>query len=143
MHFFLKFRVLCAGGGGVVLIEPHNGLFSAWLHKRLHKTEFFDPKMPGWEAPIAGPMSGANQALAHIVFERDREIFQTRYGSRLEVVHTEYLLNGLRYLLSGGVNFRPLVPGFMDGPLSLLEKLGRPLAKHWSLHKLIVMRKRV
>lgn len=139
--FFQELIRVLRPGGGSILVEPHIGAFSAWMHKRLHTTEFFDPMMPGWEAHIVSPMSGANQALAHIVFERDRKIFQERYGSWLEVVATEYVLNGLRYLLSGGVNFRPLAPAFVDRPLQLLEKLGKPLAKHWSLHKLIVLRK--
>lgn len=125
----------------MLLVEPHNGLFSAWMHKRLHTTEFFDPAMPGWEAPIAGAMSGANQALAHIVFERDREIFRERYGAMLELVDMMYMLNGLRYLLSGGVNFRPLVPAFMDKPLQTVEKFCKPFARYWTLHKLIVLRK--
>lgn len=129
-------------GGGVLLIEPHNGLFSAWLHKRLHTTEFFDPEMPGWEAPIAGPMAGANQALAHIVFERDRETFEERYGHALEIVDQVYLRNALRYLLSGGINFRSLLPAWMDRPLQGVETVCAPVAKHWSLHKCIILRKR-
>ena len=141
--FFRELLRVLRPGGGVILVEPHNGFFSAWIHTRLHKTEFFDPDMPGWEAHIVSPMSGANQALAHIVFERDREVFDGRYGASLEVVHTEYVLNGLRYLLSGGVNFRPLAPAFMDRPLQFLEKMGAPLARHWSLHKVIVLRKRM
>ena len=140
--FFHELIRVLRAGGGVILVEPHNGFFSAWLHTRLHKTEFFDPEMPGWEAHIVSPMSGANQALAHIVFERDRQIFEERHGARLEVVHAEYVLNGLRYLLSGGVNFRPLAPAFMDKPLQLMEKLASPLARHWSLHKVTVLRKR-
>lgn len=142
--FFCECMRVLRDGGGVLLVEPHNGLFSAWLHKRLHTTEFFDPDMPGWEAPIASAMSGANQALAHIVFERDREIFRERYGAMLELVdHDVYMLNGLRYLLSGGVNFRQLVPTFMDKPLQAIEKLCTPFAKYWTLHKLIVLRKHI
>lgn len=52
--FFLEISRTLRWVGGVILIELHNGLLSAWLHKRLHKTEFFDPEMPGWEAPMAG-----------------------------------------------------------------------------------------
>ena len=128
-------------GGDALLVEPHNGFFSAWLHKRLHKTEFFDPDMPTSEAKIVGPMSGANQALAHIVFERDRALFHERYGATLELVDSVYMLNALRYLVSGGVNFKSLVPGFMDRPLQLMERLGAPFAKYWTRHKLSILRK--
>lgn len=141
--FFKELSRVLKPGGGALLIEPHNGFFSAWLHTRLHKTEFFDPHMPGWEAHISGPMAGANQALAHIVFERDRELFLERYGSTFEIVEAPYLLNAMRYLFSGGVNFRQLAPAFMDKPFQLLEALAKPLAKYWSLHRLIVLRKRM
>jgi hypothetical protein len=59
-------RVLVPGGG-CVLIEPHSGPLSSIVHKRLHKDEYFDPDESGWKNDkIRGPLSGANQALAHM-----------------------------------------------------------------------------
>lgn len=130
-------------GGGCILIEPHIGFASALLHRYLHTDEHFDPDAPGWRtSDIHGPLSGANQALAHIVFERDKSLFEDRFGSRLEVVSTGYELNSLRYLLSGGLNFRQLLPSFMIRPLTIIERAFKPFAKHWSLHKVIVVRKK-
>lgn len=135
-------RVL-RSGGGCILVEPHGGFGSATLHRYLHTDERFDPDAPGWQSEeIAGPLSGANQALAHIVFDRDLVKFQQKYGDVLEVVHHGYALNGLRYLLSGGLNFRQLLPSAFDPLLKGLESLGRPLARHWSFHQIIVIRKR-
>lgn len=129
-------------GGGCILIEPHGGFSSALLHRHLHRDERFDPEAPGWRtAEIGGPLSGANQALAHIVFERDRERFNKLYGPQLEIVHREYSLNALRYLMSGGLNFRQLMPSFMRSPLLAVESLARPLARFWSLHQVIVIRR--
>ncbi|MGC3987897.1 MAG: hypothetical protein QM777_25990 [Pseudorhodoferax sp.] len=105
--------------------------------------EHFDPDAPQWTtAAIGGPLSGANQALAHIVFDRDKQKFHSLYGATLDVVHRGYELNAFRYLLSGGLNFRQLVPGVLGGPIRLLERLGKPLAKHWSLHQVTVIRKK-
>lgn len=142
-RFFSELVRVLRPGGGCILIEPHGGFASALLHRHLHSDEHFDPSAPGWRtAEIGGPLSGANQALAHIVFRRDLQRFNELYGAQLEIVHRGYELNALRYLLSGGVNFRQLSPSFMDGPLTLLESIARPLASFWSLHQVIVIRKR-
>ena len=140
--FFNELIRVLRPGGGCILIEPHGGFSSALLHRYLHRDEHFDPKAADWHTPdMGGPMSGANQALADIVFRRDLDRFKSQYSGYLEVLETGYELNSLRYLLSGGLNFRQLVPSFMDRPLAMLEQAGRPLARHWSLHQTIVLRR--
>lgn len=142
-QFFDELGRVLSRGGGCILIEPHCGFASALLHRHLHSDEHFDPAAPGWRtAEIGGPLSGANQALADIVFRRDLRRFEELYGSKLEIVHRGYELNALRYLLSGGLNFRQLAPSFMERPLTWLENLGSPLARYWSLHQVIVIRRR-
>jgi len=142
-RFFNELVRVLRPGGGCILIEPHGGFSSALLHRHLHSDEHFDTEAQGWKtSEIGGPLSGANQALAHIVFERDFQRFNELYGGRLEIVHRGYELNALRYLLSGGLNFRQLVPSFMAGPLIMFESLMRPFARFWSLHRAIVIRKR-
>jgi len=130
-------------GGGCILIEPHNGFMSALVHRNLHVNEHFDAAASDWtNGAIGGPLSGANQALAHIVFCRDRQRFEQQFGDRLEVVHQGYVLNAWRYLFSGGVNFRQLLPSFMNKLLKFIERAGQCAAPHWSLHQIIVIRKR-
>jgi SAM-dependent methyltransferase len=134
-------RVLVPGGG-CILIEPHIGWGSAFVHKRLHRDEHFDPGAASWRTQgIGGPLSGANQALAHIVFERDRLRFEQLYGGRLAIVEQKYCLNGLRYLASGGVNFRQLLPSWSVPVLGAVERLASPLARYWSLHRLVALRR--
>jgi SAM-dependent methyltransferase len=135
-------RVLHAGGG-CILIEPHIGFASALLHRYLHSDERFIPDAKSWETTdIGGPLSGANQALAYIVFERDIARFNSLYGEKLEIAYQGYVLNGLRYLFSGGLNFRQLLPSVFAPLLRGLEFAGRPLARYWSFHQIIVIRKR-
>jgi SAM-dependent methyltransferase len=142
-RFFAELERVLQPGGGCILVEPHGGFFSALLHRHLHTDEHFDAKAAGWKtSDIQGPLSGANQALAHIVFTRDLQRFNETYGQKLEIVHRGYELNALRYLLSGGLNFRQLLPAWSAGVLALIERLGSPLARHWSLHQMIVIRKR-
>lgn len=129
--------------GGCILIEPHIGFGSALLHRYLHSDERFLPDAKSWQTTdIAGPLSGANQALAYIVFERDIERFNNLYGEQLEIVHRGYTQNALRYLFSGGLNFRQLLPSALEPVLRFLETIGRPLARYWSFHQVIVIRKR-
>lgn len=141
-RFFAEVSRVLAPGGVCLLVEPHGGLFSAFLHRRLHADEHFD-EHAGWtNQAIKGPLSGANQALAEIVFGRDRQIFCARFGEQLEIVERPYCLNALRYLVSGGVNFRPLLPAWSAPLLKGIEALCSPLAKHWSLHQVTVIRRR-
>jgi SAM-dependent methyltransferase len=141
--FFTELARVLRPGGGCILVEPHGGFGSALLHQHLHTDERFLPDAPSWQTPdIGGPLSGANQALAHIVFERDKARFEELYGQHLEIVNIAYTRNALRYLLSGGLNFRQLVPSIFEKLLFGLEWLAQPLARHWSFHQLIVLRKR-
>jgi SAM-dependent methyltransferase len=129
-------------GGGIILIEPHNGIVSSTVHKLLHKNEYFDNKMSGWKNyQVKGPLSGANQALSHIVFIRDREIFEKKFGKKLVITHHSYVNNWLRYFFSGGVNFKQLLPSFIEKPFIIIEKILSPFAKHLSLHHIIVIKK--
>ena len=113
------------------------------MHRNLHADEHFNPDAVGWETEnIGGPLSGANQALSDIVFRRDKNIFDSRYGESLEVVYQGYVLNAFRYLLSGGLNFRQFAPSFLELPLRKLESLLKPLEKYWTLHQVIVIRKK-
>lgn len=141
--FFSELGRVLVPGGGCILIEPHNGFCSALLHRHLHTDESFLPDAKNWNTTdIAGPLSGANQALAHIVFQRDIVRFNSLYGETLEVVHQGYVLNALRYLISGGLNFRQLLPSVFEPLLCALEYASKPLARYVSLHQVIVIRKR-
>ena len=141
-RFFSELKRVLAPGGGCILIEPHGGPASAALHRRLHKDEFFDPNAPDWSNyQIRGPLSGANQALSHIVFSRDLDRFKREYGTELDVVHREFCTNGLRYLLSGGLNFRQLVPNALSPLVVGVERIATPIARFWSLHEVLVIRR--
>src|SRR5215471_18288800 len=72
---------------------------------------------------------GANGALPWLVFVRDRKLLEIKFPE-LEIETIEPMMP-LRYLLSGGVSMRSLVPGVLYGPCKALEKA----ASHWN-HKL-------
>jgi hypothetical protein len=57
-------------------------------------------------------------------------------------VHHAPLTNHLRYFLSGGLNFRSLVPEKLGGAVKLVERIASPLARWTALHHLLVLRRR-
>lgn len=139
-RFFDELVRTLAPGGVCILIEPYHGALSRAVHSRLHSTEFYDLD-GGWDTEVSSAMNGANQALSSIVFKRDRDQFEARWP-QLELLATERMHNYLRYLASGGVNFRALLPAWsmpmLRGTEALLQPVSAPLALHW----LIALRRR-
>lgn len=139
--FFAELNRTLMPGGGAILIEPFYGPLSRFLYKRLFKSEGFDQNYKSWETPSTGPMNGANQALSYIVFIRDRDEF-LRKNPNLEIVHMETCNNYIRYLTSGGLNFRQLLPDIFMPALKSLEKMLYPVRYFLALHHIIVIRKK-
>lgn len=140
--FFRELLRVLLPGGGCVLIEPYYGLLARPFYRALHKTEHFDPEQSSWTAlEKMGVMTNANQALSYMVFERDQALFVERYPE-LEIAVKRTLSNYLRYLLSGGLNFRQLLPDWAIQPLKQVEALLRPLEPVTALHHVIALRRR-
>lgn len=139
-RFFDELERVLVPGGGVILLEPYYGPVASFLYKRLFRTEGFDKSYPSWDTPQAGPMNGANQALSYIVFVRDSQIYKARYP-KLEIVHMEVAGSYLKYLLSGGLNFRQLLPNPCAPLVGILEKLLLPFRRLLALHHVVVIRK--
>ena len=129
-------------GGGIILLEPYYGPIAELIFKRLFTTEGFDKNADSWRTPQDGPMSGANQALSYIVFTRDRAEFHTKYP-QLEIIDQKLCTNHLSYLLSGGLNFRQLMPNWASGLLTALQYIVSPLNRWIALHHVVVIRKKI
>ncbi len=135
-------RVLVPGGG-CVLIEPYYGPGATQFFTRLFRTEGFDKTQRDWghlDGSKDTVMSGANQALSYIVFRRDRERFEAAHPT-LKVAYQERMHNYLRYILSGGINFRQLAPTFTAPLMRAVEWALSPFDHPWTLHYAIVIRK--
>lgn len=129
-------------GGGFILIDPYYGPFSNFFYKRVFDFEFFDKKMRGWKTLESdGPSKGANQALSYIVFIRDRKKFQSEFPD-LEIVYEKRFSNYIRYLFSGGLNFKPLLPKIFIPFLNVIEILFIPLGHLFALHHILVIKKK-
>jgi hypothetical protein len=84
-------------------------------------------------------MENANQALSYIYFNRDKERFIQEFQD-YEILEDSLLIPfGLRYIASGGLNFRQLLPDFMfNSVLKFLDKRFNFFAVHW----IIILRKK-
>lgn len=125
VEVFFREAVRCLQSGGTIsMIEPWNTPWSRFVYTRLHH-EPFDVDARSWRFERGGPLSSANGALPWILFERDRQRFERDYPE-LEIGELRPLMP-IRYLLSGGVSMRPLVPRWTFGALRAVEQACRPI----------------
>jgi SAM-dependent methyltransferase len=129
----------CVRAGGVfAAIEPWVSPWSRFVYRRLHH-EPFDPEAGEWRLPAGGPLSGANGAMPWILFQRDRRRFEERFP-QWSVERLQPTMP-FRYLLSGGVSMRALMPGWSFGGWRLLERGLQPAAGALAMFALIVLRR--
>lgn len=137
-RFLSEMRRTLKPGGRIIMSEPCNSLWGRFIYKNFHH-ETFNPA-GDWTIPGSGPMSDANGALPYIVFERDYDQFKNIYPELTLLQNRKH--TPLRYLLSGGVSMRQLVPNFMFGALTFIETLLSPLKTWFSMFQLIVIEKK-
>jgi len=120
--FFAEATRCLRRGGKVMMIEPWVTPWSRVIYKRLHE-EPFDPEAREWEFAGRGPLSSANIALPWMVFSRDAEKFQGEFPE-LKIERIQPLMP-FRYLVSGGVGMRSLMPGFTYGAWRAVDEMMR------------------
>ena len=136
--FFSEANRCLEPGGTIVMVEPWVSTWSSFIYKLvLH--EPFDPNTPNWQFTTSGPLSGANGALPWIIFARDYQKFCQLYPALK--IEKPTLQMPLRYLLSGGVSMRSLVPNCSFAFWQTLEKTLTPLNPKIAMFALIVIKK--
>ena len=125
-------------GGVVAMVEPWVTAWSRFVYGRLHD-EPFAPDAATWEFPSSGPLSGANGALPWIAFERDRRIFEREFP-QWTIERLEPFMP-LRYLLSGGLSMRGLMPGASHRFWRGFEELLSPLRSRTAMFALVVLKR--
>ena len=119
-RFFAEASRCLRQGGKILMIEPWLTSWSRFVYKHFHP-EPFHPEAPDWVFSSTGPLSGANTAMPWIVFTRDRGKFESEFPE-LSIEGIRPLLP-FRYLISGGVGMRSLMPGFTRPAWEQFERL--------------------
>lgn len=135
--FFYEAEKKIMKDGMIVMVETANSTFSKIIYKNFHH-EPFDTKA-GWELTSSGPLSSSNQALPWIIFNRDKDKF-SRMFPRLQIISTK-LHTPFRYILSGGVSRKTLVPDGTFPFFSFFEKLLTPLMNYLGMFETIKIKK--
>lgn len=135
---FLKEMNRCLKPNGkIVMIEPANTPWSRLIYTNFHH-EPFQPDA-GWGFSEGGPLSGANMALPWIVFCRDRQVFMREFPElQLSNIHIH---TPVKYLLSGGLSVRQLLPSCLYPVVSLVELILSPLSSLVGMFKTVEFRK--
>lgn len=121
------------------MIEPWVSTWSRPIYTHLHH-EPFVPDSKDWTFPSSGPLSGANGALPWIIFQRDQREFEAEFrGLEIQTVRP---FMPFRYLVSGGVSMRQLMPEATFPLWRKLESWLHPWPNHWSMFALIHLTRR-
>ncbi len=120
--FFAEALRCLKKGGKIIMIEPANTFWSRFIYRNFHH-ELFDTQA-GWQLEEIGPLSHGNGAIPWIIFSRDSRIFESLFPSlKIVSMHTH---TPLRYLLSGGLKLRQLVPSFTYPAVKAVEFILTP-----------------
>ena len=126
-------------GGVISMIEVAHTPFARLFFGNFHHEPYHDGCQE-WSFAQKDSMMDCNQALAWMVFVRDRAEFEKRYPA-LKIERLA-LIPWFTYFFSGGVTSPYLIPHFMNGLLIGIEKLLEPFAPVFSLHWQICIRKK-
>jgi len=121
--FFRELNRCLKIGGKIIMIEPANTLWSSFIYKNFHHEPF--DLSGGWGFKKDGRLSSANGAIPWIVFCRDKQRFEKEFPSMKILklkMHTPF-----RYLISGGLSIKQLLPSFTYNIIKGLEFMLTPL----------------
>ena len=137
-HFMEVNRVL-KSGGNAIYIEPNWNVVSRLVFKYLHP-EDWDMRTKTWKFISNNPLD-ANQALARMVFIRDSQTFRRKFPELDFEIHSKPI-NGLSYLISGGVNQRTIIPSSILIGLAKIESASELWMKLVGFNRIITVRKK-
>lgn len=136
--FFSEAGRCIRSGGKMLMIEPWVTQWSRLAYKYLHH-EPFSPDVKEWSFPSSGPLSGANIALPWIVLQRDRHIFELEFP-QFGIEQIRPFLP-FRYVISGGLATRNLMPAFANGVWLRVERMLDPWVSHLGMYAFISLRR--
>ncbi len=138
-QFFHQASQALRPGGRIVMIEPWITPFSRLVYACFHHEPCL-PKAKTWAFASTGPLSGANEALAWIIFQRDQAVFQRDFFE-LKPVALQPIMP-VRYLLSGGLRPVSFLPGWAYPAVAWVEDRFAACNRFLAMFALIVLEKK-
>lgn len=136
-RLFLCEAIRCLSAGGVVvMLEPWVTPWSRFVYTRFHH-EPFHPDAKHWEFEAIGPLTSANGALPWIIFQRDREKYESEFQQMR--VHSIEPMMPFLYIFSGGISLINLQPGWTFGFWRYVESLFTRWTDHCAMFSKIVL----
>lgn len=141
--FFKEVVRILKPEGKLVFTEPHISFFSRSIYKYFHH-EYFDFNVDIEEGILNKdknrPLTEANIALPEVILTRYKSYLAKKFPSLCikSINYHSFLI----YYLSGGVNYKSLVPDFSYPIFYILEKALTPIMKWIGGSMTIVMEKR-
>ena len=137
--FFKEAQRCLKKGGKLIMIEPYYSAWGSLVYKNLHHEPWYD--IENWDIPqtSGGRLSDANMLMPHNIFIRDIKKFKNEFPN-LKVYEIEKL-NCFYYLISGGLSYRSILPGFLAPMVFFIEKLLSPFHRWLAMHMVITIEK--
>jgi len=139
-----EFSRVLADGGLVILVEPYFGWFASLIYPALFSSEGYDKRL-GLNEAITDEYGRTlpNQAISYQYFLAGKLGEIESYPS-MEVIAAEPLPSGLRYLLSGALNFRKVAPNLVLKLLRSIEDIKgiRTILNTFAIHWLVIIKEK-
>lgn len=137
-RFLAEAQRVLKSGGLLLITDQHVGYISS-LVLRWHD-EPYDPKAQSWKAAAKHALSGANGALAWMIFDRDKSQFEKQFPGYRLIAYEPF--SPLQYWLSGGLKSWSLLPAPLLGLLHSFEAALLLLSPQFGSFAHIVLRRR-
>lgn len=105
-------------GGRIFIVDQTPGIISTPIFKFFHH-EPYHPGSRTWQFETTGPLSGANGALAWMIFKRDLKKFEKLFPELKLIRYNPH--TPLRYWLTGGLKAWNLLPVWAFGFATKLD----------------------
>jgi SAM-dependent methyltransferase len=138
--FFHEAERALVPGGVVTMIEVAHTPLARFFFRNFHPEPYIDSRSE-WCFGQQDSMMDSNQALAWMVFVRDRERFELLFPGL--VIEEFSFTPWFTYLISGGVTMRDFIPHMLVPVLSGFEWLLTPFRRIFALHWHIRIRRKI